>query len=140
MARFFLQWLSLVAIIWLQSKNGTNSNFPAYSSQLKHFIFISQIQLNNLAFAPPMPCLFLIGRVSNLSYGAIFFLAMLAGNSICWINTTWREPEPIFSLAVLLLTVSVMAAPVVRVINAYGISIKLVITIYWCSRNGQYGG
>ncbi|KAK8581404.1 hypothetical protein V6N13_144430 [Hibiscus sabdariffa] len=121
MTRTFLQWLSLVAIIWLQSINGTNSNFPAYSSQLKHLLSISQIQLNNLAFASdagklfgwlsgiaanylPMwlvlilgsalgligygvQYLFLIGRVSNLSYGAIFFLTVLAGNSICWINT-----------------------------------------------------
>ncbi|KAE8656880.1 Major facilitator superfamily protein [Hibiscus syriacus] len=117
----FLQWLSLVAIIWLQSINGTNTNFPAYSSQLKHLLSISQIQLNNLAFASdagkllgwisgiaanylPMwlvlilgsalgligygvQYLFLIGRVSNLSYGAIFFLTVLEGNSICWINT-----------------------------------------------------
>ncbi|KAE8655294.1 Major facilitator superfamily protein [Hibiscus syriacus] len=121
MARTFLQMLSLVAIIWLQSINGTNSNFPAYSSQLKHLLSISQIQLNNLAFASdagklfgwlsgiaanylPMwlvliigsalgligygvQYLFLIGHVSNLSYAAIFFLTVLAGNSICWINT-----------------------------------------------------
>ncbi|XP_077236946.1 major facilitator superfamily protein [Tasmannia lanceolata] len=46
-----LQWLSLVGIIWLQSMSGTNSDFPAYSSQLKHLLSISQIQLNNLAFA-----------------------------------------------------------------------------------------
>ncbi|GMI92016.1 hypothetical protein like AT2G30300 [Hibiscus trionum] len=121
MPRTSLQWLSLVAIIWLQSINGTNSNFPAYSSQLKYLLSISQIQLNNLAFASdagklfgwisgiaanhlPMwlvlilgsalgligygvQYLFLTGHVSNLSYGAIFFLTVLAGNSICWINT-----------------------------------------------------
>lgn len=46
-----LQWLSLVAIIWLQAINGTNTNFPAYSSQLKQLLSISQVQLNNLAFA-----------------------------------------------------------------------------------------
>ncbi|KAI4305358.1 hypothetical protein L6164_028733 [Bauhinia variegata] len=46
-----LQWLSLVAIIWLQAINGTNTNFPAYSSELKQFLSISQVQLNNLAFA-----------------------------------------------------------------------------------------
>ncbi|XVE58944.1 hypothetical protein DITRI_Ditri05aG0003800 [Diplodiscus trichospermus] len=116
-----LQWLSLVGIIWLQSINGTNSNFPAYSSQLKHLLSISQIQLNNLAFASDagklfgwlsgfaakylpiwlvliigsalgligygVQYLYLIGRVSNLSYALIFFLTILAGNSICWINT-----------------------------------------------------
>ena len=41
---------SLVGIIWLQAINGTNTNFPAYSCQLKH-LSISQVQLNNLAFA-----------------------------------------------------------------------------------------
>ncbi|OMP02360.1 Nodulin-like protein [Corchorus olitorius] len=116
-----LQWLSLVGIIWLQSINGTNSNFPAYSSQLKLLLSISQLQLNNLAFASDagklfgwlsgiaadylplwlvlifgsslgligygIQYLFLIGYISNLSYGLIFFLTILAGNSICWINT-----------------------------------------------------
>lgn len=46
-----LQWLSLVGAIWLQSISGTNSNFPAYSSQFKHTLSLSQLQLNNLAFA-----------------------------------------------------------------------------------------
>jgi len=46
-----LRWLSLVATIWLQSVNGPNSDFPVYSSQLKHVLTISQVQLNNLAFA-----------------------------------------------------------------------------------------
>ncbi|KAJ1384511.1 Nodulin-like [Sesbania bispinosa] len=45
------QWLSLVGIIWLQAINGTNTNFPAYSSQLKQLLSISQVELNNLAFA-----------------------------------------------------------------------------------------
>ncbi|KAI6670873.1 hypothetical protein NL676_005758 [Syzygium grande] len=45
------EWLSLVAMIWLQSVAGTNANFPAYSSQLKQILSISQVQLNNLAFA-----------------------------------------------------------------------------------------
>ncbi|KAF8402534.1 hypothetical protein HHK36_010619 [Tetracentron sinense] len=46
-----LQWLSLVGVVWLQLINGTNSDFSAYSSQLKHVLSISQLQLNNLAFA-----------------------------------------------------------------------------------------
>lgn len=46
-----LQWLSLVATIWLQSVNGPNSDFPVYSSELKHVLSMSQVQLNNLAFA-----------------------------------------------------------------------------------------
>ncbi|KAB5512895.1 hypothetical protein DKX38_029923 [Salix brachista] len=46
-----LQWLSLVVIIWLQSVSGTNTNFPAYSPQLKELLSMSQVQLNNLAFA-----------------------------------------------------------------------------------------
>ncbi|KAA8549481.1 hypothetical protein F0562_001165 [Nyssa sinensis] len=115
-----LQWLSLVGVVWLQSINGTNSNFPAYSSQLKHHLSMSQLQLNNLAFASDagklfgwfsgiatvhlplwlvlmigsllgligygMQYLFLTNQVS-LSYGHVFLLTVLAGNSICWINT-----------------------------------------------------
>ncbi|XP_051153027.1 protein NUCLEAR FUSION DEFECTIVE 4 [Andrographis paniculata] len=45
------QWLSLVGAIWLQAINGTNSNFPAYSSELKRLLSISQLSLNNLASA-----------------------------------------------------------------------------------------
>lgn len=116
-----LQWLSLVGLIWLQSINGTNSNFPAYSSQLKYLLSISQLQLNNLAFASdagkllgfvsgiaavylPLWFVLLIGASLGLigygvqylilaklipcsSYALIFSLSVLAGNSICWINT-----------------------------------------------------
>ncbi|GFZ13418.1 major facilitator superfamily protein [Actinidia rufa] len=46
-----LPWLTLAGTIWLQSINGTNSNFPAYSSQLKNLLSLSQLQLNNLAVA-----------------------------------------------------------------------------------------
>ncbi|PSS14179.1 Protein NUCLEAR FUSION DEFECTIVE like [Actinidia chinensis var. chinensis] len=53
-----LQWLTLVGTIWLQSINGTNSNFPAYSSQLKHLLSLSQLQLNNLAVASDVGKLF----------------------------------------------------------------------------------
>lgn len=117
----FLQWLSLVSTIWLQSINGSNCNFPAYSSQLKSLLSLSQLQLNNLASASDagkllgwvsglaalylplwlvlaigsvfgllgygLQYLFLIGHVVNLSYWHVFLLNMLAGNSICWINT-----------------------------------------------------
>ncbi|KAI3461703.1 hypothetical protein Pfo_018366 [Paulownia fortunei] len=116
-----LQWLSLVATIWLQSINGTNSNFPAYSSELKRILSISQLQLNNLAFASDagkllgwisgiaaahlplwlvlligsmlglfgygVQFLFLTNQISYLSYWHVFSLTVLAGNSICWINT-----------------------------------------------------
>ncbi|CAK9164120.1 unnamed protein product [Ilex paraguariensis] len=115
------QWLSLVGAIWLQSINGTNSNFPAYSSQLKRLLSISQLELNNLAFASDagkilgwfagvaagylplwlvlmigavlgligygMQYLFLTNQISSLSYVHVFLLTVLAGNSICWINT-----------------------------------------------------
>ncbi|KAF5751315.1 hypothetical protein HS088_TW02G00328 [Tripterygium wilfordii] len=115
------RWLSLVAVIWLQSVNGTNTNFPAYSSQLKHLLSLSQIQVNNLAFASDaakllgwlsgiaavylplwlvlligstlglvgygVQYLFLTNQISSLSYAHIFCLTVLAGNSICWINT-----------------------------------------------------
>lgn len=43
--------MSLIGTIWLQSTSGTNSNFPAYSSQLKQLLGLSQLQLNNLALA-----------------------------------------------------------------------------------------
>ncbi|EEF44681.1 protein NUCLEAR FUSION DEFECTIVE 4 [Ricinus communis] len=115
------QWLSLVGIIWLQSVNGTNTNFPAYSSQLKQLLSMSQLQLNNLAFASDagklfgffsgiasfylplwlvlligatlgligygVQYLFLTSYISSLSYAHIFLLTVVAGNSICWINT-----------------------------------------------------
>lgn len=115
------QWLSLVGVIWLQSINGTNSNFPAYSSQLKELLSLSQIQLNNLASASdagklfgwlsgiasvylPLWLVLLIGsllgltgygvqylflthQIPSLSYWQIFLLTVVAGNSICWINT-----------------------------------------------------
>ncbi|KAK6927173.1 Nodulin-like [Dillenia turbinata] len=116
-----LQWLSLVGVIWLQSINGTNTNFPAYSSQLKLLLSLSQLQLNNLAFASDagklfglisgialvylplylvlmigsllgligygLQYLFLANQISSLSFWHVFFLSILAGNSICWINT-----------------------------------------------------
>ncbi|XP_010256963.1 PREDICTED: protein NUCLEAR FUSION DEFECTIVE 4 [Nelumbo nucifera] len=121
MSPSILQWLSLVGIIWLQSINGTNSDFSAYSSQLKHLLSISQVQLNNLAFASDagklfgwfsgvgavhlplwlvlmigsvlgligygVQYLFLVNQISSLSYWQLFVLCVLAGNSICWINT-----------------------------------------------------
>ncbi|XP_020575328.1 protein NUCLEAR FUSION DEFECTIVE 4-like [Phalaenopsis equestris] len=46
-----LQWLSLIATIWLQTINGANTDFPVYSSQLKQLLSISEVQLNDLAFA-----------------------------------------------------------------------------------------
>lgn len=114
------QWLCLVATIWLQSISGTNSNFPAYSSQLKHLLSISQIQLNHLAFASdagkilgwlsgiaasyvPLWLVLVLGSLIGLvgygaqylllinfyysSYWPFFLLNVLAGHSICWINT-----------------------------------------------------
>ncbi|KAK1364725.1 protein NUCLEAR FUSION DEFECTIVE 4 [Heracleum sosnowskyi] len=117
------QWLSLVATIWLQSISGTNTNFPAYSSQLKHLLNMSQLQLNNLAFASdagkilawfsgvaaahlPLWLVLMIGSLigmigygvqyflltnlhvqSSTSYWLVFLLTVVAGNSICWINT-----------------------------------------------------
>ncbi|KAF7153900.1 hypothetical protein RHSIM_Rhsim01G0241300 [Rhododendron simsii] len=116
-----LQWLILVGAIWLQSINGTNSNFPAYSSEFKRLLSLSQLQLNNLAFASdagkllgfisgvvashlPLWLVLLIGsllglvgygvqylflsdHIPFLSYGIVFLLTVLSGNSICWINT-----------------------------------------------------
>ena len=121
MSQAALQWLSLVAVVWLQFINGTNTNFPAYSSELKHLLSISQLQLNNLAFASdagkilgclaglaadhlPFSVVLIVGSVlgfigygvqflyvsniiSSLSYWQVFCLSVVAGNSICWINT-----------------------------------------------------
>ena len=110
------QWLSLVATIWLQSVSGTSTNFPAYSSQLKRLLNISQVELNNLAFASdagkilawfsgvaaahlPLWLVLLIGSlIGMIGYGVqyflrsapyrlVFLLTVVAGNSICWINT-----------------------------------------------------
>lgn len=75
------QWLSLVAMIWLQSVAGTNTNFPAYSSQLKQILSISQVQLNNLAFASDAGKL--LGWLSGLA--AVHFplwLVLLIGASL----------------------------------------------------------
>nr|GMD12337.1 protein NUCLEAR FUSION DEFECTIVE 4 [Ipomoea batatas] len=61
-----LQWLRLVAAIWLQSVSGTNTNFPVYSSDpasLKQLLSIFQVQLNNLAFANDA------GKVIRLVFG-----------------------------------------------------------------------
>ncbi|XP_004292449.1 PREDICTED: protein NUCLEAR FUSION DEFECTIVE 4-like [Fragaria vesca subsp. vesca] len=115
------QWLSLVAIIWLQSINGTNITFPAYSSQLKNTLSMSQLQINNLVFASDagklfgwfsgiaaiylplwlvliigsllgligygVQFLFVTNQISSPAYWQIFLLTMVAGNSVCWINT-----------------------------------------------------
>lgn len=115
------QWLSLVGAIWLQSIIGTNSNFPAYSSQFKNLLSLSQIQLNNLAFASDagklfgwfsgiaaiylplwlvlmigstlgligygVQYLFITNQIASPSYWQVFLLSIVAGNSICWINT-----------------------------------------------------
>ncbi|PRQ24163.1 putative major facilitator superfamily domain-containing protein [Rosa chinensis] len=116
------QWLSLVGIIWLQSINGTNTTFPAYSSQLKNTLSLSQLQINNLVFASdagklfgwfsgiaatylPLWLVLMIGSLLGLigygvqflfvtnrissspAYWQIFLLTMVAGNSVCWINT-----------------------------------------------------
>ncbi|KAL6204312.1 hypothetical protein ACLB2K_021580 [Fragaria x ananassa] len=115
------QWLSLVGIIWLQSINGTNTTFPAYSSQLKNTLSMSQLQINNLVFASdagklfgwfsgiaaiylPLWLVLMIGSLLGLigygvqflfvtnqlaspAYWQVFLLTMVAGNSVCWINT-----------------------------------------------------
>ncbi|KAK6122163.1 hypothetical protein DH2020_044091 [Rehmannia glutinosa] len=76
-----LQWLSLVATIWLQSINGTNSNFPAYSSHLKKILSISQLQLNNLAFASDAGKL--LGWVSGLAAAHLpLWLVLLIGSTL----------------------------------------------------------
>ncbi|KAG4935169.1 hypothetical protein JHK82_049465 [Glycine max] len=76
-----LQWLSLVGIIWLQAIIGTNTNFPTYSSQLKQLLSISQVQLNNLAFASDAGKLF--GWFSGLaSIYLPLWLVLLIGSTL----------------------------------------------------------
>ncbi|KAF8052794.1 hypothetical protein N665_1504s0002 [Sinapis alba] len=76
-----LRWLSLVALLWLQSINGTNLSFPAYSSQLKEFLSISQFKLNYLSFASDAGKV--LGFISGIA--AIHLplpLVLLAGGSL----------------------------------------------------------
>ncbi|XP_071688042.1 protein NUCLEAR FUSION DEFECTIVE 4 [Rutidosis leptorrhynchoides] len=80
-----LQWLSLVGTIWLQSISATNTNFPAYSSQLKLLLSLSQLQLNNLAFASDAGKIF--GFLSGLA--AVYlplWLVLLIGSTLGFIG------------------------------------------------------
>lgn len=79
------QWLSLVGAIWLQSISATNTNFPSYSSQLKQLLSLSQLQLNNLAFASDAGKLF--GFISGMA--AVYlplWLVLLIGSSLGFIG------------------------------------------------------
>lgn len=76
-----LPWLSLVALLWLQSFNGTNLSFPAYSSQLKEFLSISQFKLNYLSFASDAGKV--LGFISGIA--AVYLplpLVLLAGGTL----------------------------------------------------------
>ncbi|KAG2308608.1 hypothetical protein Bca4012_082308 [Brassica carinata] len=80
-----LRWLSLVALLWLQSINGTNLSFPAYSSQLKEFLSISQFKLNYLSFASDAGKV--LGFISGIA--AIHLplpLVLLAGGSLGFVG------------------------------------------------------
>ncbi|KAK8925889.1 hypothetical protein KSP39_PZI018584 [Platanthera zijinensis] len=117
-----LPWLTLATVIWLQAIADTNTDFSAYSSELKTRLGISQVKLNYLAVASdagkffgwcagaatfrlPLWSVLAVGatlgaagygvqflyfcrKISALSYAQFFFLNMLNGNSICWLNTT----------------------------------------------------
>lgn len=93
------QWLSLVGIIWLQSINGTNTNFPAYSSQLKQLLSISQVQLNNLAFASDAGKL--VGWISGVAsvYLPLWLVLMigstlgLIGYGVQYLFITYHVPS-----------------------------------------------
>lgn len=76
-----LRWFSLVAVLWLQSLNGTNLSFPAYSSQLKEFLSISQFKLNYLSFASDAGKV--IGFISGIAAVHLPLpLVLLAGGSL----------------------------------------------------------
>ncbi|RVW56845.1 Protein nuclear fusion defective 4 [Vitis vinifera] len=98
MAQAALRWLSLVAVVWLQFINGTNTNFPAYSSELKQLLSMSQLQLNNLAFASDagkiLGCLAGFAA-DHLPFSVVLIIGSILGSLamefsfyiICWINT-----------------------------------------------------
>ncbi|CAN7006507.1 hypothetical protein IGI04_010155 [Brassica rapa subsp. trilocularis] len=76
-----LRWFSLVALLWLQSINGTNLSFPAYSSQLKEFLSISQFKLNYLSFASDAGKV--LGFISGIAAVHLPLpLVLLAGGSL----------------------------------------------------------
>lgn len=76
-----LRWLSVVGIIWLQAINGTNTNFAAYSSQLKQLLSISQLLLNNLVFASDADKFF--GCFSGLAAAYLpLWLVLLIGSTL----------------------------------------------------------
>ncbi|KAG9132826.1 hypothetical protein Leryth_026024 [Lithospermum erythrorhizon] len=76
-----LQWLSLIATIWLQCINGTNTNFPCYSSKLKQILNLSQLQVNNLAFASDAGKLF--GWVSGVAAAYLpLWIVLIIGSSL----------------------------------------------------------
>ncbi|CAI0375291.1 unnamed protein product [Linum tenue] len=80
-----LPWLSLVAVIWLQAVIGTNTNFAAYSSQLKQYLSLSQLQLNSLAFASDAGKLF--GWVSGLAAAHIpLWLVLVIGSTLGFVS------------------------------------------------------
>jgi hypothetical protein len=81
----YLLWLSLVAIIWLQSLNGTNTNFPSYSSQLKQQLSISHVQFNNLAFASDAGKFF--GFLFGIAAAYLpLWVVLLFGSFLCFIG------------------------------------------------------
>ncbi|KAI3676393.1 hypothetical protein L1987_85999 [Smallanthus sonchifolius] len=80
-----LQWLSLVGTIWIQSLSATNTNFPAYSSDLELLLSLSQLQLNNLAFASDA------GKLSGFVSGVValylpLWLVLIIGSALGFIG------------------------------------------------------
>jgi hypothetical protein len=85
MSAGYLIWFSLVAIIWLQSLNGANTSFPSYSSQLKQQLSISQVQLNNLAFASDVGKMF--GLLSGVAAACLpLWVVLLFGSFLGFIG------------------------------------------------------
>ncbi|XP_060176048.1 protein NUCLEAR FUSION DEFECTIVE 4 [Lycium barbarum] len=75
------QWMNLVGALWLQSMAGTNTNFPAYSSQIKKLLSISEVQLNNLAFASDAGKL--LGWFAGIAANYLpLWLVLLIGSSL----------------------------------------------------------
>ncbi|XP_020592586.1 protein NUCLEAR FUSION DEFECTIVE 4-like [Phalaenopsis equestris] len=87
-----LPWLTLSTIIWLQAIAGTNTDFPAYSSELKSRLHITQFKLNNLAVASDAGKL--LGWCAGFAAIRLPPLSLLVPAShrllacICWLNVT----------------------------------------------------
>ncbi|KAL3729633.1 hypothetical protein ACJRO7_026721 [Eucalyptus globulus] len=74
-----VRWLSLVALIWLQTIAGTNTNFLAYSSQLKQVLSISQTRARTVPSKQRHPQMTNVARTAHLPLWVILLVGVLLG-------------------------------------------------------------